>query len=73
MAKPCLNSQCDLSNSKVLQLLQNPDEACISYIPPVKPKGGEIYLFSPGINATAKGIIIILYVHTFYIFMDNII
>ena len=51
MAVPCVNSKDDLPVSKVLELLLNSNEATISVLPPVKPRSGEVYLFSAVGNA----------------------
>ena len=32
------------SNAEIIQLLQNPDENKMSYVMPIKPKGGEVYI-----------------------------
>ena len=53
MAVPCVNSKDDLPVSKVLELLLNSNEATISVLPPVKPRSGEVYLFSAVGNAKA--------------------
>ena len=58
MARPCMSCQDDLPVSKVLQLLQYSKEDSLSFLPPAKPKSGDVYLFSPGDNEKAKGIII---------------
>ena len=50
----CYVCQEDLQQSKVLDLLLNPKDECISPLPPVNPKA-DVYLFSPGENTHAKG------------------
>ena len=56
MAVPCLNSKDDLPVSKVLELLLNSNaEGTVSVLPPVKPRSGEVYLFSAAGNTKAKG------------------
>ena len=32
------------SNAEIIQLLQNPDENKLTYVMPIKPKGGEVYI-----------------------------
>ena len=44
-----------LAVSTVVELLKNPPKEAISSLPPVKPKAGEAYLFSPGGNVLKKG------------------
>jgi len=36
-----------LTISEVVEILTNPEREKVSFLPPVKPKGGEIFLFSP--------------------------
>lgn len=47
MGKPCLVASEDLPNSQVLQYLQTKDEKLLCSDPPVKPRAGEVYLYSP--------------------------
>ena len=44
----------DLSPQEAFAYLQRECTAGSSF-PPVRPKGGDIYLFSPGKNASKKG------------------
>ena len=57
MACPCLHLQEDMQLSNVLKLLLNPEASCVNHLPPVRPKAGDVFLFSPGENKNAKGMI----------------
>ena len=50
-----------LSVLEVVSLLLDPPEDEICYIPPAKPKGGEIYLFR-SLKKEEKGIIGVIYI-----------
>ena len=56
MAKPCMCCDSELSSEAVLNLLTkaNSDES-VTYLPPLKPDGGDVYLFLPKNNQDAKG------------------
>ena len=41
--------------STVVELLTNPSEETVSNLPPVKPKAGEVYVYSPGKDLSKKG------------------
>ena len=57
MAKVCCNSTEDLCTTKVLELLATTnDDEMISYMPPLNRNANEVYVFSPGKDATKKGI-----------------
>ena len=43
-----------LSHEEVRRILEDPPESGIYNLPPVKPKGGEIFLFKP-VEASQKG------------------
>ena len=56
MANPCLNHESDLSSEIVLNLLKKSDDnVVLCSLPPVNPKGGEVYLFSPSGKENTKG------------------
>ena len=55
MAKPCLCYEGDLPNETVLSLLMNRNDDSVCHLPPINPKGGEVYLFSPKESTKAKG------------------
>ena len=48
MAVVLFRKQEELTVAEAKQLLTQPDLTKASYVPPVKPKAGEVYLFSPG-------------------------
>ena len=45
-----------LNIGTVVNLLQNPPQSSISTLPPVKPKGGEVYVYSDGGDDDKKGV-----------------
>ena len=53
-------SVCPLAISTAVELLQNPPEDSVSTLPPVKPKAGEVYLYTPGKDVSKKGTYTIL-------------
>ena len=56
MAKPCLNRASDLSSEVVLNLLKKAEnDVALCSLPPVNPKGGEVYVFSPRGKEDTKG------------------
>lgn len=56
MAKSCLNSANDLSSEVVINLLKKAvDDVALCSLPPVNPKGGEVYVFSPRGKEDSKG------------------
>lgn len=57
MASPCCHWEGNLTVSKILDLLLNSESYTVSTVPPVRPKAGEVYLFSPGDKTKAKGIV----------------
>ena len=44
----CIREEEELSVEEAVKLLQNAEEVEVTHVPPVKPKEGEVYLFSPG-------------------------
>ncbi len=65
MAKVCCNSTEDLCTTKVLELLATAtnDDEMISYMTPLNRNANEVYVFSPGKDATKKGRLIRRRVH----------
>ena len=53
-AKPIATKSEDLTVEEALKYLQSPS-AKPSCVPPVKPKGGEIFLYSAGDNPSKSG------------------
>ena len=47
--------QKELTLSEIRGLLTKPEPAKISYVPAVKPRAGEVYLYSPGENPSKSG------------------
>ena len=35
-----------LTLTEILEILQHPDSSKASYVPPAKPRGGDVYVFS---------------------------
>ena len=57
MAKPFLHlddSYLDLPSERVKNLLLLEKDECMCYLPPISPKGGEVYLYSAE-EKTKKG------------------
>ena len=60
MAVVLFRKQEELSLAEAKQLLTQPDLTKASYVPPVKTKTGEVYLFSPGENPAKHGKFLLL-------------
>ncbi len=54
-AKPIGLQAEDLKLDDVLRILQNREPSCVCSVPPVKPKGGEMYVFCPGDDQSKSG------------------
>ena len=56
MVTPYLFSESDISTTTVISILKESkkDKSLGCHLPPVNPKGGEVYLFSPE-DINAKG------------------
>ena len=54
-ARPVCNSQSDLNTTKILSLLKESSEEKKFSVPPQKPKGGKVYLFSPSDDSCKQG------------------
>ena len=52
-----------LEISEVVKILQEPHENEFITLPPIKPKGGEIYLYQAGDDDSLKGTFKIIYEH----------
>ena len=38
----------ELSQQEALALLQKVQSSSLSYVPPIRPKAGDVYIYSPG-------------------------
>ena len=56
MTAPYKISSTPLAINTVVRLLQNPPQDSVCYVPPARPKAGEVYIYSDGGNDDKKGL-----------------